>query len=71
MAVACVDSGTDDDDSDGLTNAQECGADTPTDPNNPDTDGDGILDGDEVLSESGDGDGVFMHTIWKSRRGKT
>ncbi len=37
-------------DNDGLTNAEE--ATLGTDPNNPDTDGDGINDGDEVANET-------------------
>lgn len=39
-----------DDDGDGLTNLQE--ANLNTDPNNPDTDGDGVNDGDEVTNGS-------------------
>jgi hypothetical protein len=55
--------GTDDPDKDGLTNAQEFTAST--DPNNPDSDGDGLTDGDEVnkyktdpLKADTDGDGL-------------
>lgn len=40
--------GANDDDGDGLTNAQE--AYWRTDPNNPDTDGDGFKDGEEILT---------------------
>src|SRR5208283_3442729 len=40
-------SGSSDPDHDGLTNAEE--KELGTDPHNPDTDGDGISDGDEVL----------------------
>ncbi|MCB9779001.1 MAG: OmpA family protein [Alphaproteobacteria bacterium] len=45
-----------DPDNDGLTNAEEedCG----TDPYDPDTDGDGILDGDESCEDDEDGDGI-------------
>jgi outer membrane protein OmpA-like peptidoglycan-associated protein len=53
----------DDDDEDGLTNAQE--RRLGTDPNNPDTDGDGLKDGEEVkryrtnpLKQDTDGDGL-------------
>jgi large repetitive protein len=43
-------------DGDGLTNEEEeeCG----TDPENPDTDGDGLLDGEESCDDDSDGDGV-------------
>jgi hypothetical protein len=37
-----------DDDEDGLSNAEELALQPASDPNNPDTDGDGIRDGDEV-----------------------
>ncbi len=54
---------SDDDDNDGLTNAEE--EQLGTDPLNPDTDGDGINDGDEVLryktnplKADSDGDGL-------------
>jgi outer membrane protein OmpA-like peptidoglycan-associated protein len=45
-----------DPDEDGLTNAEEedCG----TDPDDPDTDDDGLLDGDEDCNEDSDGDGI-------------
>ncbi len=53
----------DDDDNDGLTNAEE--RRYGTDPNNPDTDGDGLTDGEEVkryhtnpLNPDTDGDGL-------------
>lgn len=46
-ALACVLAGDTDDDNDGLTNAQECAPDSSFDPKDPDTDDDGILDGDE------------------------
>ena len=53
----------DDDDNDGLTNAEE--RRYGTDPNNPDTDGDGLTDGEEVkryhtnpLNQDTDGDGL-------------
>ena len=56
-------SDNDDDDNDGLTNAQE--RRLGTDPNNPDTDGDGLKDGEEVrryrtnpLKADTDGDGL-------------
>ncbi len=52
-----------DDDKDGLTNAEE--EKLGTDPNNPDTDGDGLIDGEEVkvyhtnpLNPDTDGDGL-------------
>jgi outer membrane protein OmpA-like peptidoglycan-associated protein len=54
---------SDDDDSDGLTNAQE--VQLGSDPNNPDSDGDGLKDGEEVrryktdpLKTDSDGDGL-------------
>src|SRR5208283_3871441 len=56
-------SGSSDPDHDGLTNAEE--KELGTDPHNPDTDGDGISDGDEVLKyhtnplkKDTDGDGL-------------
>ncbi len=56
-------SGNADNDHDGLTNAEE--KELGTDPNNPDTDGDGLSDGDEVhkymtnpLKKDSDGDGL-------------
>jgi len=61
--VTTVPDGQMDPDQDGLTNDQE--AATGTDPNNPDTDADGIIDGDEVvntltdpLNPDSDGDGL-------------
>lgn len=46
-----------DPDEDGLGNADE--ADCGTDPTQPDTDGDGILDGDESCVDDSDGDGLI------------
>lgn len=55
---------SDDDDNDGLTNVQE--AQYGSDPDNPDTDGDGLKDGEEVrryktspLNPDSDGDGLL------------
>lgn len=61
--TAAAAAGQEDSDGDGLTNQRE--AETQTDPNNPDTDADGLLDGEEVfqtltnpLNPDSDGDGV-------------
>ncbi len=62
VTVTAKSSGSDDNDKDGLTNDQEKAIGT--DPNNPDTDGDGINDGDEAGSDptkprDSDGDGTI------------
>lgn len=53
----------DDPDGDGLSTARELGLENPTNPDNPDTDGDGVSDGDELnayrtdpLNRDSDGD---------------
>ena len=47
------DSGGSDEDQDGLTDEQERNAENPTDPSNPDTDGDGRMDGEEDANGNG------------------
>ncbi len=51
--IACVDGADEDNDSDGLSNLEECGGANPTDPNLADTDGDGIPDGVEDANGNG------------------
>jgi MYXO-CTERM domain-containing protein len=52
-SIACVDGADGDNDTDGISNYDECAGDAPTDPNQADSDGDGIPDGIEDADQDG------------------